>query len=146
MSRYPDNPDYPHLRSPHPGAPNAGTLLSRNNKVRRSSPPANPQNQKPVRGNLLLHNNKLPPRGPRLMPDLSAPRSPDRWPSFVDAQQQASRDRLHRCTARLIAVRLAIVDTTICRACRCDDFRFRRSRGRALGATLYMSPTVCNAS
>ena len=60
--------------------------------------------------------------------------------------RQASRDRLQGRTARLIAVRLAIVDTTICRACRCDDFRFRRSRGRALGATLYMSPTVCSAS
>mgnify|MGYP006952994625 CR=1 FL=1 len=149
VSCYPDNPDYPtspQNRTPHHGAPNTGTLSFRNDKVRRSSSPTNPQNQKSVRGNLSLRNDKVPPREPHLMPDLSAPRNPDLWPSFVDEQQQASRDRLQGRTGRLIAVRLAIVDTTICRACRCDDFRFRRSRGRALGATLYMSPTVCNAS
>jgi hypothetical protein len=38
--------------------------------------------------NLLSRNNKFPLRGPRLMPDLSGPRSQNRWPSFVDAQKK----------------------------------------------------------
>lgn len=38
----------------------AGTLSFRNDKVRRSSSPTNPQNPKSVRGNLLLHNKKFP--------------------------------------------------------------------------------------
>jgi len=36
------------------------TLSFRNDKVRRSSSPTNPQNPKSVRGNLLLHNKKFP--------------------------------------------------------------------------------------
>lgn len=51
----------------------AGTLSLRNDKVRRSSSPTNPQNQKSVRGNLLLHNNKLPPSGPRPCPTCQPP-------------------------------------------------------------------------
>ena len=58
-------------RTPHPGAPSTGTLSFRNDKVRRSSSATNPQNQKPVRGNLSVRTDKLL-RKRRLSPGSAA--------------------------------------------------------------------------